>query len=320
MRPCPSCSIIVEVGQETVLCSGCGLKHHARCAALSEGEDIATWRCSNCRGSAAPSIRPPSLAATTAGTEASLNQTHFEILMKQLSLLQNGIAENNHLIQAQSAKIVECIADITDLKTENEFLKNKISQLECSLENLSLENAYKETVDRIDRERNLIVNGINENCSPQNVQDLLCKIFEDILPQRQINIVSTSRLGKSGTARQPRPVKVRFANSEDPLSVLKNKSKLDKQKYPQIRIKPDLTKNQLQHLDNLYKELNERKANGEGNLFIRYIKRQPVIFQSGKGAGRDTLKRTREESFSPMRIPGAKVPNVDCGVSGSSPK
>lgn len=75
---------------------------------------------------------------------APLNQTHFELLMSKLTLLGNGISENNKLIQTQSRQIASCVSDIADLRAENAELRDRVARLETALTKTSTEHIYSE--------------------------------------------------------------------------------------------------------------------------------------------------------------------------------
>lgn len=295
MRPCRECKNTIEVGEDSTLCTICGAKCHARCSSTSASRDLADWKCSACTGQAAANL--------------PLNQTHFEILVSKLTLLENGISQNNSLIQAQSQQIANCVTDITDLRAENAELKNRISHLEAIIESTSMEVIYSETRNRLERESNLVINGLVESSDPQTDRLVVSEILGSILPGVESPILTLFRLGKTNP-NHPRPIKVKFSNNDYPVRILRNKYKLDKLKYPSIRIKADLTKSQVEYLSGLHDELNNRKSNGENNLVIRYVNHQPMITSSNKIRVDRSNKRPREESFSPGRQTGFKVPNV----------
>lgn len=324
MRACPACQTTVEVGEDSILCMACGKKYHTRCVLLAN-DDAASWNCTACSD--------PSLPVTT-----EMNKSCFNVLLSKLTELQKGIsdnnklvqeqsrqimvcqesiAENNRLIEAQTLQIKECKSDIASLRTENAELKDRVSQLESALSDIAVERVYNEAHERVRRECNLIVNGLREN--EATAADLLRKvseIFESIMPQNNVPIVSVIRMGRmDSSADHPRPVLVRLANSNDPITMLRNKSNIDKQKFPSIRIKADLTKSQREYLNRLFEELAARRNNGERNLGLRYVNRQPTIVTFEKKK-HDGMKRSREESTSPRRSGGTKVPNREL-ASGS---
>lgn len=308
MKPCPSCGSIVEVGEESALCSQCGRKHHGRCAGPAAGRDPAAWKCGDCRGQTESTVALGG-PAPGAAPVAALNQAHFELLMEQLKILSGGISENNRLIQAQSLQIDSCVAEIQELRRENEALKNRVAQLESLASKTPNEEIYRETLERVDREHNVIINGLPETYNAKKDLETICEVFSQILPEHEIKISSVGRLGgNQSNQNYPRPIRVRLTNPDDPILILRNKSKVDVRKFPKLKIKADLTKRQLQHLNGLYGELEARRSSGETDLVIRYIRRQPVIVKKGTRA--HYPKRAREESMSPPRDNGPKIPNI----------
>lgn len=77
-----------------------------------------------------------------------------------------------------------------------------------------------------------------------------------------------------GSQGKCRSLRVIFPTSDAALHVIKNKSKLINSK---IKISSDNTKMQLEHLQNLRTELQQRQINGESNLTIKYVKGVPKI-------------------------------------------
>ncbi|KAG5875804.1 hypothetical protein JTB14_017541 [Gonioctena quinquepunctata] len=61
---------------------------------------------------------------------------------------------------------------------------------------------------------------------------------------------------------KPRPVKVELSNTKDAAAVMKQKHKLSA-RFPEVKIKPDKTPKERDEVAAIYKELNERKAEGE---------------------------------------------------------
>ncbi|CAG9764066.1 unnamed protein product [Ceutorhynchus assimilis] len=96
---------------------------------------------------------------------------------------------------------------------------------------------------------------------------------KSVNPNTPLADINTLRLGQF-TPGKVRPVKVIFNTEVDALSILRFKSKLDRTgKY----LKYDQTKAQRAYLGKVIRELEERTANGEINIKIKYHNGTPKI-------------------------------------------
>ncbi|CAI6370015.1 unnamed protein product [Macrosiphum euphorbiae] len=85
-----------------------------------------------------------------------------------------------------------------------------------------------------------------------------------------------NRLGRKST--KPRPLKISLQDASDVFVILKNKHKLrSTPNYCSIRISPDRTQMQRDQLRNVYAKLEERKAAGETDLIVKFLKGIPTI-------------------------------------------
>lgn len=117
------------------------------------------------------------------------------------------------------------------------------------------------------------------NMPEPNGNNIKSKISEDIASAKNIlaNIIEPNkikkviRVGRIGA--NPRPVKIIFESNDDVLHILKNVRAIDTHG---IKVTSDLTPHQKTYLDNLRKDLESRKANGE-NKTIKYIRGTPQI-------------------------------------------
>lgn len=85
-----------------------------------------------------------------------------------------------------------------------------------------------------------------------------------------------SRLGRK--LSKPRPLKITLQDASDVFVILKNKYKLrSSQNFSSIRISPDRTQMQRDQLRNVYAKIEERKAAGETDLIVKFLKGIPTI-------------------------------------------
>jgi hypothetical protein len=91
----------------------------------------------------------------------------------------------------------------------------------------------------------------------------------------KITKINFSRLGKpnSTTSDKPRPIKVALSNATEVFKILRSQSNLrTSSQWADIRIASDRTSMQRNHMSKLRNELQKRKAEGENDLIIKYIK------------------------------------------------
>lgn len=180
-----------------------------------------------------------------------------------------------------------CSALLQAIKDLQSIVKNVQEEMKNLKENRISENTeiiISEISERQRREKNIIIykleeqgNGSMSNkiaTDTQAVADII-KIISPTVPTGNIR---TYRLGR-GNGNNISPLKVEFASKEDVFTILKNKNKL-KNHNINIQISTDKTLLQRQHLKNLISELNQRKENGEDDLYIKYINGNPVITKS----------------------------------------
>ncbi|CAH1170632.1 unnamed protein product [Phaedon cochleariae] len=230
---------------------------------------------------------------TTDGNTAK--DATLQIILQQLNTLTQSTTEIRNLLLAQNEKIESCLTQVTVLKEETDILKSKVHNLEMKIQETNLEETYNEVKMRFEREKNLIIFGLEETVPANEVETLINNL---ILPHT-VAINHITRLGKHRTGVN-RLVKVELSSAKDVVTVLRNTSKVSKSSYPLIRIKSDKTPKQMKQLGALYDDLKARRANGDTNLAIRYVNNIPkIVTVSDYHQGNS--KRTREEEESPRQ-------------------
>jgi len=134
-----------------------------------------------------------------------------------------------------------------------------------------------EVIDRQSRSRNLIIFNLPESDDISSTESDKLSV-KSILDSISPNLVTTvlSRLGRKST--KPRPLKVMLLDSFDIFTVLKNKHTLrTSSTYASIRISPDRTNMQRSQLRDVVSKLEQRKAAGEPNLLLKFVKGIPTI-------------------------------------------
>lgn len=214
-------------------------------------------------------------------------------IMSQLTVLTKSVTDLHSIISEQNEKIDECTRKIDDLQKDN----RKVSEFETKFQTINAD-LYHEYKMRAEREKNVILQGIPE-CS--NYEEIVTEIINTVTAPKVIGIMKKMRLGKLRD-NKPRLIKIVFKSHEDALLVLRNKSKLPVNQYPQIKMKNDLTPLQMQENAAIFKEFTSRKAAGE-SISIKYIYNQPRIVpvseQRQNTSDRPKRERDRGSNSSP---------------------
>lgn len=103
-------------------------------------------------------------------------------------------------------------------------------------------------------------------------------IIKKLKPDVREEYLKITRIGMPNETKT-RPIKVTFSTKDEVRQIIRQKSKLNKEN---VYIKCDLTRNQREYLKKLVNELEQRKANGEPDLIIKYILNVPKIVNSTK--------------------------------------
>lgn len=205
----------------------------------------------------------------------------FSLLIGQRNELQNILVE---------MKSSQC-ERIDRLQQEVDELKNKVKSFQATPnilnheiqgENIVDSTLFDEMQDRTSRANNVILYNLKESSSDETAARIAHDKIQvrDILQQLTVEggDYRVVRMGKLANQNKPRPVKVIFSNSNVVHNCLKNKKKL----AGNIYLNADLTPMQRKQFQQCRMELQARKANGEDDLIIRYIKGAPKLLKASK--------------------------------------
>lgn len=183
------------------------------------------------------------------------------------------IPESNNIM----ASISHMAAIMAKLEGELAVYKN-LSQNQPTQKIPDLCETIMELEERKEKSKNAIFLNVPESELSQeenltNDSKIIISTIKKIddIPTQNLKIY---RLG----AKKPgviRPIKVEFEDSFQVKHILRNKFKIT----DGIKIKPDLTITQRNHMKNLIIELEQRKNSGETNLTIKYVHSIPKIVQ-----------------------------------------
>lgn len=171
------------------------------------------------------------------------------------------------------------IDQFTELKLMLKSIETRLATLEAQPSRSSefFESVVRETKDRIQRDNNVIVYGVQEKdpeTDAKTVKTLLKSVKPDITDIHSANIM---RLG-AATTKKPRPIRVVFTNPFVVRDILKNKSKLASiANYKEVFLKHDQTAHQRELYAKCRESLYARLSNGEKNLRIKFINGLPSV-------------------------------------------
>ncbi|KAG5866828.1 hypothetical protein JTB14_016558 [Gonioctena quinquepunctata] len=162
-----------------------------------------------------------------------------------------------------------------------------------------------ESLERLECGKNVIILGIPEQF-PEHDFQYIKKTAAELDPNSANLIRSGSRLGKPTNSKdKPRPYRLVLESQDAALCLIKNSRNILPNLHPEIKFKSDLTPHQLNHINDLRQELQERSIMDK-NLTIKYVHGIPKIVQLSN-------KRLRAEEIFPRRDQGHnvhKIPHV----------
>jgi len=206
----------------------------------------------------------------------------IEILTSEQSKLIVLVNKQNEKLNSFERKLSDLSTQLAAIKTENNTLSSNLATLtqrvvflETNKSTLS-EDSFSDFIDRQTRSKNIILFNVPESQIDANNSDISTTnlIFQKL--NVDMKPVAIHRLGKSNG--HTRPLKVTLNTISDVFKILGSSRRLKSdQSFKDVRITSDKTPKQREYFQNLRKELNERRSNGESNLSIKYYKGVPSI-------------------------------------------
>lgn len=207
-------------------------------------------------------------------------------LTTKIDNIQSKMESYDNLFSDLNSKIDSISTNTSSLIDDVSNLNNRVNLLENDMANLSLEFIVTEFSERQRRANNILLFNLPE---PKNASDPSDTAkFTELLNVLKLNTppVRLSRLGKSSI--KPRPIKVELSSSHSVFEILKAKHKLRSHNtFSSIHISTDRTAYQRNFFKNIVKELDERKKQGEQDLYLKYIRGVPVISKNGQTSQAD---------------------------------
>jgi hypothetical protein len=182
-------------------------------------------------------------------------------------------------VNSKLSTVSEQLRSLVDLTSS---LECRLHSVETRLSNVEKTKSYadktiiNEVIERQTRFRNLIVLNVPDQTknTPTNDMDFIKSLFVAL----SINLQPTTftRLGK--ISDKPRPIKITLPEASDVFATLKVKHRLyGSPNFERIRIFSYRTIMQRNQLRNIKLKLEERKATGESNLVLKFLRGVPTI-------------------------------------------
>ncbi|KAE9542413.1 hypothetical protein AGLY_003274 [Aphis glycines] len=209
-----------------------------------------------------------------------------------MNLSQNSkLAELLSSIDFLKSQIVEIRSENTTLHNEIATLNNRIQVLESSADGLSnMPKLIQELANREMCAHNIIVHGLQESPSNDHTARIASdiKLLDNSIQPCNLTLPKVLKLFRLGHKRsgKPRPLKVVLSSKEMAHSFV---SAFNSYKRTQlvpansISISHDRTLLERQEIRRVYSEHENRKKNGEHNIFIRYRSGIPLIVPNDGG-------------------------------------
>lgn len=222
---------------------------------------------------------------------ATLETIRKEFLLANKNLTSNQTSQFKELkndLKQLSAQIIELKAENTNLRSDLEILRNKVT----SLENTGVPDhiphivseVFKESFDRERCSLNTIVYGVPESPSSSSTQRISddSSAIHALLEPHNIHIPDNAKIIRLGkvVSDKTRPLKL-LCDSKESASKLVSDFRASVKKGAQFpagfRIVNDKTLLQRNLLRSCHAELENRRLNGETNLEVSYVNGVPKV-------------------------------------------
>lgn len=173
------------------------------------------------------------------------------------------------------ALIIDLQREIKELRAENTRTVNT---------GIDMEEIIYEITERQKRKNNIVLFNIPEpdqrtskSLQAESDKNVVADILTEVSPEISADNIKPVRLGTFSDSKS-RPVKIKLENLDIIKTVLKNAKKLkSNQRFKNIYITVDRTKNQLEQYRKVRQELAERINAGETNCRIKYVNGVPKV-------------------------------------------
>lgn len=192
----------------------------------------------------------------------------------------NSLKDAEKRIETLEKNVDNLQATIVKLKSCGENMEKPVEAVSNAntSNGISHEGIMTEIEERKKRSNNLIFFNIPEVAASTTEHKIIKdtstvrNILTKIIPNSDISIQKVIRIGK--VTNKPRPVRVVM---QDPMIIKQVLRNRNLNPEPAIKISADLTIAQRKFLNDVRKQLEERKAKGEADITIKYVQGVPKI-------------------------------------------
>lgn len=225
--------------------------------------------------------RSPSKNVTLRKKQVTSNEPEPSALEIKIDKMMEMLSSFPELVTTVSKLVAELQSisiKLQSVENENNSLKKELSQMKKQYENnsvQSIEDICKEITERERRKKNIIFFNVSE---PEVDGQSDATILSQFLSSKNvgsIKIQQSMRLGKN-TSKKPRPLKVVCESQHDAFQLFSLRFNLPKN----WRMSPDRTEAQREALFKVRSELENRKAQGEVDITIKFVNGVPTIIKS----------------------------------------
>lgn len=230
------------------------------------------------------------IASSTAAQTENINR-----LCQDVSTIKGQVDKICSSIDTITIEQDKMKADILNVVASSNVLGNKVERLEKEVEGLkssctqdflsvkpiSYNKIITECQERTQRAKNIIVIGIAEATSENDIErsDYDKEEISKITKLALADCPEPENMHRLGKYQQDkiRPIKVVFGSEDTVKLILRNRNNVA---ATNIKIYSDQTPYQRETLRALKQELEHRIADGEANIGIRYVKGEPTIVKA----------------------------------------
>ena len=218
------------------------------------------------------------------GKESKKQEKKIEELSEELKTERKGKNELEKQVQAELTGVKKDVGEVGKNVESQKARYDEVLKIGISKEKLeadpkrAMEERRKEeremqmqmveVMERDKRRNNLIVMGIEENKTEQEVEDKIREMIAEVTDKERVEMVIKGRVGKIQD-NKCRPLRVEIQSPAARRLILKKASTLKKNKnFEKIYVVPDLTRKQQEEDKQLRDKLKEFRGNGMEGIKI----------------------------------------------------
>lgn len=235
----------------------------SRCNESKNQSDL--WSCDSCK-------RPVcSKCSDFTASEIKCMQLKKRVLMFICEDCRNGLCQVP-MLRSEIKELRKLMDDIINNQTKTN------SEVKVNPEGLAGEDMFDEINERLRRRNNLIIFGVEDKNCKDSDKVAVDRVLKLINANLDIGNYSFHRLGQFKINSQ-RPVKILLDSEQQVKEILKRSPILRNNVNLQnkVVVSQDRTPRQIQYYKEIKKQLLERRAEGESNIRIKYVRNVPKI-------------------------------------------